>query len=254
MWLCAAGAALSVLLPSSGQAETQLYQRLKASLGYHFSSGKYGTTNRTDIGYIPLVARADVGRLSFELTIPYIRISGPATFVNGPVGPVQTGGGNEDGLGDITSRGSYTFLSRTDWMPFVELIGRVKYPTADRDRGLGTGRFDAGFETELVWVVRRWVPFLGGGYRFLGSSPDIPLDNVWSGWTGAMYHLMDPLWVGLQLDYRQAANASSDERLDLVPFVSWRLGEHWSIDPYLSAGLADGSPAIGVGLQLGYTF
>lgn len=235
------------------RAEDEPFRRLKVSLGYHFSSGKYGTADTTEIGYVPLVTKAEWGHWSFEVAVPYIRVSGSPTFVNGPVGPVQTVGGEEDGLGDVTSRGSYTFFSRADWMPFIELIGRVKYPTASRAKGLGTGEFDYGFETELVWVIDRFVPFVSGGYRFLGSSADFQLDDVWLGSVGAMYRVLDPLWGGLSLDYREAATSTSSQRLELIPFVSWKVDQHWSVDPYASVGLSDGSPAYGVGLQIGYT-
>jgi hypothetical protein len=228
-------------------------RRLKVSLGYHFSSGNYGTSDTTDIAYIPLVTKAEWDRWTLELTIPYIRVSGSSTVVNGPVGPVQTTGGDEDGLGDLVGRGSYTIPSRTEWMPYIDLIGRVKFPTASRSKGLGTGEFDGGIETELVWVRGALVPFVSGGYRFLGSSADVPLHDVWLASGGGMYRALDPLWTGLYLDYQQGATSTSGTRLDLVPFVSWTANRHWSVDTYVSAGLTSGSPDVGVGLQLGYT-
>ena len=199
------------------------------------------------------MTKAEWDRWTLELTVPYIRVSGGSTFVNGPGGPVQTSGDDEDGLGDLVSRGLYTIPSRADWMPFVDLIGRVKFPTASRSKGLGTGEFDGGIETEWVWVVGDFVPFVSGGYRFLGSSSDVPLHDVWLASGGGMYRVLDALRAGLYLDYQQAATSSSGTRLDLVPFVSWMVDRHWSVDTYVSAGLASGSPDVGVGLQIGYT-
>jgi len=251
-----------VLVPFVGGAGAQevadapappTHRRLKVSLGYHFSSGDYGTSDTTDIAYIPLVTKAEWDRWTLELTIAYIRVTGPPSVVNGPVGPVQTSGDDEDGLGDLVSRGSYTIPSRAEWLPYVDLIGHVKFPTASRSKGLGTGEFDGGIETELVWVRGAFAPFVSGGYRFLGTSADVPLHDVWLASAGGMYRVLDSLWGGLYLDYQEAATSTSGTRLDLVPFVSWTVERHWSIDLYVSAGLASGSPDVGVGLQIGYT-
>jgi hypothetical protein len=222
-------------------------------LGYHYSSGKYGTPDTTEISYVPLTATAELGRWSLQGSIPYLRISGPAGFIQGPDGPIQTAGGVSEGLGDILARGSYFLPAQTYWMPFSEFIGRVKFPTASRSAGLGTGEFDVGFETELSWAVDRFTPFVSGGYRYLGSPPGTELRNVWLGSVGGLYRVLDPLNVGLLLDYREAASASSGKRLELVPFASWKLSASWSVDTYVSAGLASGSPDVGVGVQIGYT-
>jgi hypothetical protein len=65
-------------------AARDLQARFKLSLGYHYSSGTYGTSDRTDIAYVPLIAKAEIGFWSIQATVPYLRISGPAGFVEGP--------------------------------------------------------------------------------------------------------------------------------------------------------------------------
>jgi hypothetical protein len=59
--------------------------------------------------------------------------------------------------------------------------------------------------------------------------------------------------AGALLDYRQSPSSSVGERLEVVPFASWKVAPQWSVDVYTSAGLASGSPNVGVGLQIGYT-
>jgi len=245
---------LLCLISADTAAATDYYERFHVTLGYHYSSGKYGTSDTTDIMYVPLTATAEIGRWSVQGTIPYLRITGPAGFVQGPNGPIQTTSGESDGLGDILARGSYLLPSpTTSWVPYVELIGRVKFPTASRSAGLGTGEFDVGFETELSWAVRRFTPFVNVGYRYLGSPPGFELNNVVVSSVGGLYRVLDPLNIGLSLDYRQAATSSTGERLELVPFATWKIDARWSVDTYVSAGLASGSPDVGVGLQIGYT-
>ena len=230
-----------------------LYRRLKLSVGYDYSSGTYGTSDTTEIMYVPLTATLEIGRWSLQSTIPYLRISGPAGFVQGPNGPIQTTSGESDGLGDIVLRGSYFLPALTNWMPFIELIGRVKFPSASRSAGLGTGEYDAGVETELSWALfPRFTPFVDGGYRYLGSPPGFELDNVFVGSVGGTYRLLDVLNIGLLLDYQQAASSTTGERLELVPYATWKIDDHWSLDVYTTAGLASGSPDVGVGVHIGY--
>jgi hypothetical protein len=234
-------------------AEPQ-HRRLKVSLGYHYSTGTYGTSDTTEIAYIPLTAKAEIGRWSIQGTIPYLRISGPAGVVQGPNGPIQTTSGESDGLGDVLVRGLYALPPPACWMPFVDLIGVVKFPTASRGDGLGTGEFDFGLESELWWSVGDLTPFLAVGYRFFGSPPGTTLDDVFLGSVGGVYRVLETVNAGLLLDYRGAPSGSSGERLEVVPFASGKVDAHWSIDGYASAGLARGSPDAGVGLQLGYAW
>jgi hypothetical protein len=157
-----------------------------------------------------------------------------------------------DGIGDILTRGSYLFSPLRPWLPWIELVGLVKFPTASESKGLGTGEFDFGLESELTWSLGAFTPFALIGYRFLGSSAAVPLHDVFVGSAGAQYRVMPGTNIGLLLDYRAAASAASGERLEWVPFASFRAGGRWVIDLYASAGLADGSPDAGVGFQVGY--
>lgn len=218
-------------------------------MGYHYSTGSYDGSGTTEIAYVPLILRGDIGRWSAMLTVPYLRISGPPVVTGDGV---QTTGGESDGLGDILARLSYTLLPVTDWMPFIDLIGRVKFPSASRSDGLGTGELDYGFEVELTQAMGSLTPFVTAGYRILGNPPGSSLHNVALASLGATYALIEEINVGLFTDYREAASADSGMRLELIPFASWRITPQWSADFYVSAGLASGSPDVGTGLQIGW--
>src|SRR5262249_9095711 len=153
----------------------------KVSLGYHYSSGTYGTSDTTDIAYVPLIAKAEIGLWSIQATVPYLRISGPAGVVERPNWPVRASNGGSEGRGGCLVRGRvsgwYTVVPPALWMPFVDVVGLIKFPTASRADGLGTGEFDFGVESEFYWVVDRLTPFATIGYRFLGSPPGINLND-----------------------------------------------------------------------------
>jgi hypothetical protein len=256
-----AGAALAAE-PAPTPTPRPLWWQLKASLGYHFSSGDYTGDANTVIQYVPLILTADVERWRIQGTIPWLYVSGPAGIVeSGPV-PIESKG-TANGLGDLLLRASYLVpverLLPPDqpvpgWLPYVDAIGLVKFPTASRSAGLGTGEFDFGIESELTWTVGRWTPFCSLGYRFLGSPPGIHLYDVITAAAGSLYRFSPALSSGAQLAYRQPATAQNGQQLDLIPYVSWVVTPPWSLDSYVSIGLADGSPDVGFGTQLGYTW
>lgn len=64
----------------------------RASIGGDYSTGKYGTSESTDVFYMPLQLSYDKGPMTFRLTVPYIRVTGPGDFVPGGLG--GSGGGS----------------------------------------------------------------------------------------------------------------------------------------------------------------
>ncbi len=197
------------------------YRHFEVSIGYHYSSGDYGSSASTEIDYVPLVLTAELGRWRLQGTIPYLHINGPPGVINGPNGPIQTNGA-ADGLGDLLARVSYLLptsyvlpagYAGRWWIPYADLVGLVKFPTASRGRGLGTGEFDFGFEGELTWVIGRLTPFATAGYRFLGSPPGTHLNDVFDGSVGAAFRLLEAVSAGLLFDYRQASSATTGEQV-----------------------------------------
>ena len=69
-----------------------------------------------------------------------------------------------------------------------------------------------------------------------------------------LYRFLPSLSAGALIDYRQAPTASSGQQLELVPYTSWTIFGPWTLDSYISIGLDNGSPDVGVGSQLGYTW
>jgi len=245
---------LAGLAALSARPATATDLKLKVSLGYHYSTGTYGTSSTTEIDYVPLIAKAEYGAWTVQVTLPYLHISGPPGFVSVGDAVVKTTGGTADGLGDVLLRGAYLFMPPATGMPFTELAGIIKFPTASRAEGLGTGEFDYGIEGEAFWSLGRFTPFATLGYRFLGSPPGIELDDVVVASGGGIYRIFDPVNAGLFLDYRDSPAAAVGERLDLIPFGSWQIDPHWSVDLYASAGLAKGSPDAGTGVQMAYAW
>ena len=204
------------------QAEPQpLYIGLHASSGYHYSSGDYGNSRDTEVMYVPFVGRAEVDLWTVELELAWIRINGPEgifAITGGDGGnPDDDSKRTESGFGDVLLRGSYTLLPWTEWMPYFDLGGEVKFPTARESDGLGTGAFDFELGGSGAWVVGAWTPFVGLGYRFQGNADDFDLDDVFLVSAGVVYRAADQIDLGMFFDFREASASTSDELIEFTP-------------------------------------
>ena len=103
---------------------------LQASLGYHFSSGEYGEERSTEIGYVPFIASVDHGPWNAELTLPYIRVSGPRGIVGtlGDPASTTTDVRTNSGLGDVQAVFRFTATPERAWLPTTTAALRIKAP------------------------------------------------------------------------------------------------------------------------------
>ena len=235
-------------------------------MGASFSTGDYGTGQDVDIWSVPFTASFETGRWNLGLTVPYISITSAGDVVGGTDAPVvtkkkktKTTGGvvdrtTETGLGDIVGSVGYALLSGNDGMPFVELTGKVKFPTASESKSLGTGEFDYTAQVDLSQTFGKVTPFATLGYRINGDPEGTELDNIFLASLGAAYAFSDRVSAGAALDYRQATTSSADDAVEISPYVSWSFSEGLALDLYGLIGFSDGSPDSGGGLQLTVTF
>jgi len=233
--------------------------RITLSTGAEYSTGDYGDVVDTDILYVPLTLKYDAERFIARVTLPYIRIQGPGDVVGGTQGPIITGGGmqslateTESGVGDVI--GSLTFVvnPNSEQLPILELTGKVKLPTADEDKGLGTGETDYTAQIDLSQTFGRITPFLTIGNRWLGDSSELDLDDTMFGSVGFSVALTRGVQVGASYDYREASTSRSEDARELVAFGSYRFNRSWKLSPYVVFGTSDASPDYAAGFSISY--
>lgn len=233
---------------------------LTLGTGFDYTSGKYGSSETTDILYIPFYARYEAGRATFRLTVPYIRITGPGNVVGsgadrvvlpGPPGPRRT----ESGLGDIVASGFYTVLSERSSVIGLDLGAKVKLGTADEAKGLGTGENDYSLQADLFKPLGGGYTLFGSlGHRWYGNPPGIDFKNVFYLSLGAAYRFSAERSAGVAYDYRPEIIAGGGEISELTVYVSQRLSREWKLQPYAVLGFGRASPDYGVGLQIAYSY
>jgi hypothetical protein len=236
--------------------------RWSFSTGFDYSSGDFGQTTRTDILYVPLDLKYEKDPWALRLTLPYIEITGPRSVIGGgPGGPVVVSGGGtgqrtDAGLGDIITSVTYSIIPASLKMPLIDLTGKVKFGTADEQKGLGTGQNDYTFQVDIAKSFGKWSPFGTIGYRFVGKAEGFDLHNTWLGTLGVGYRYRPHLSVGVYYDYRESEQQlnvpGSAAPQELVPYLVWKAGKHWTVTAYGVIGFSDGSPDGGGGVQFGY--
>lgn len=105
---------------------------------------------------------------------------------------------SESGFGDMVLCAKWQFWDESTWIPRQAVVPTVKFPTADKNKGLGSGKFDY----DLTWIASKaFTPEMGGhvnvGYSFIGKPADEDVGDILHCGAALDYQIADPLqWVG----------------------------------------------------------
>ena len=232
------------------------------STSVNYSVGDYGTGKDTTIVYVPFtLGVSPIDRLWLTVTVPFIYqdtqnvvITGGGVAVRkkekGKLAQPATST-TEEGLGDILFKASYVLLEDRGVIPEVAPYLKIKFPTADEDRGLGTGEFD---ETVGVDLSKRLVDGLFGyvslAYTFIGSPPGSDLSNSFGWSVGVAYAVIQPISVFAFLDGATAIAPGQDDPLELRAGAEFKLTRVLKLTGTVTRGLSNGSPDWGISAAL----
>lgn len=232
---------------------------IKLSTGLEYNSGDYGSAANTTDWFVPIRIKYERFPWSVMLSVPYIYRTAPSGVVGvGENRAVLFEDPSKDrtnisGFGDLVAGLSYQIEPFFSAMPYVKLTGKVKFPTADEDRGLGTGRFDYTILADLDYRFERFTPWAMIGYKIRGDKT-VDLENVVLAEVGFDYALTDHYSGGLSLYYQERASDLVEDALQLSPYLNWRYDQKWSVSGYGIVGFSEGSPDKGVGTQITYQY
>ncbi len=242
-------------------------------LGLEFSTGKYGTDTRTNAVFVPLsVAVFPNDRLDFFLELPFVyqsnnnvvsRLGGSmhnsqtstgSTTMMGSGSGMGGGGMGEGGIGDITLKAGYVMFPEGDKLPQIRPNVFVKFPTADKNKSLGTGEFDGGVAVAFWKWFEKWGTFAEAGYAIQGKSSSIPLKNYLYYSTGVGYQVSDSFRPMLILKGSTEPVAGIDPLLEARVKLRYQASKQVGIEGYLAKGITKSSPDVGTGIAVYYDF
>lgn len=144
------------------------------------------------------------------------------------------------GLGDVIFAAKWRFLDEASWLPRQAMVAAVKLPTADEDRGLGSGKTDV----DLTWVASKALnerigAHLNVGYSWIGELAEEEVGDVLHYGVALDYQLSAPLqWLG-------EVFAEEELRGGTATVVQCNTGCRWQPGDSLTLDLAVGTKISG---------
>lgn len=219
---------------------------------FSYLRGDYGQEQDSEIYYTALTVKRYFTRGDLTVTIPYLKMpTEGVTFVGGELEATGTGGGGS-GLGDILLKGRYYAVEQAGLLPFIDLVGSLKFPTAARDKGLGTGEFDFTILTELAWRLgdSPWVALAELGYTLVGRPAGLDARNRWLYSLGLAYELDAKTTLSSYLDGRTAIFPGNEDPLSILLVGQYKFRPDLRLDAMMEFGLTDGAPDFGFSVGL----
>jgi hypothetical protein len=133
---------------------------------------------------------------------------------------------HENGLGDLAVAAKWQCAGEGAWLPRQALAPSVKFPTADEDKGLGSGETDY----DLTWIASKALTERLGvhgsvGYSWIGSPDGTDGSDAVHGGVALDYRLSESLqWVGEVFAERDVEGGGELAAIFSAGF-RWRLAE-----------------------------
>jgi hypothetical protein len=229
--------------------------RFSMSVGVNYDTGDYGATNDTDVWSTPISLKYRKGLWSFGISTSWLRVTSPNT-VDADGNFIGSGGARttEKGIGDINLSATYNLLDDRDYLVGLDVIGKIKIPTADEDKFLGTGKTDYGLNVEAFKTINHWTPYWNVGYKWKGDPSGFNYKNVWSTSLGFDYQITRDLLLGAGYDWQQKTTQFSQNAQEASVYANYYLNNNNKLNFYLLTGYSDASPNWGSGLVLVHYF
>jgi hypothetical protein len=254
-WTLAAGFTLAL----TSLAATAADGRMSISVGGEYSTGDYGTSQKTRIWNFPVAFKYESDQFSVGIAVPFVNVDGPGTVI--PSGGLGHGGGmrtsafspgdrSEFGIGDVLLTGSYRLVAESPGAPRVDLVGKIKLGTGDRDDHLGTGEDEVAIQVDLEKTTGGTTLFGSIGYRLPDDPPGVNFRNVFYGSVGIGFNVSDQTTLGLALNMQDNLLPGTEDPRDLTFFIRNKLNNAQRMTMYISRGLTDGSPDWLVGVMM----
>ena len=218
-------------------------------LGAGYDQGEFGSTDTSRAVYFPASIRYTSRKFDVSVSSSWVHLDSPGgiTLIDGVPTRTPTAGttGRDAGSGDTFIRSS-VHLENSWVSPFF----RLKIPTADETRGLGTGKTDFGLGIDLQKDFNSVFVFGNVAYTFVGKVPRLGLRNRPSASFGASREISPNFTLSGVLDWRRAIVEGTTDPAELVGYLSYKASPSVTFSPNAFVGLTNGSSDFGVGMEM----
>jgi hypothetical protein len=130
----------------------------------------------------------------------------------------------------------------------------VKFPTADEDRGMGSGEADYYLQVNLTKVIDKFTVFGHLDHEWYGDTSMTNYNNVFYASLGGQHQFTVQTSAGLTGSYREKSLDSSDPRRAVMAFMEHKFDKSWSTQLYVIRGLSDSVADRAGGVMIKHTF
>lgn len=242
----------AILRPASSSPSVEM------TGGLEYQEGKHGTGQKIETLSTPVTARFSTGRIQLSATLPYVRVDAPGNVVAGGAGllgvpiivdPSQPATRDRrEGLGDLKLGAAWSVPNS---LFDLTLLGQVKLPTASAHKRLGTGETDYMVGAEVARRFGSLTPFAGLSYTLPGDPSGYELRNSLSARAGLAAALSQRVRGYVSYSYAQSLSRLVANQQQVTTGINAGLSNRLTLGLYGSAGLSEGAPDAGAGIQLG---
>jgi len=237
------------------------------SLSAFSVEGDYGNDRETSTHYVPLqyIWRKDA--LKIFVLASYLEIDGISGNRGGPLdtnGALPTSG-NAQGLGDSYLKASYEIPAFTPRVALRPQL-KIKIPTADEEKGLGSGEFDYQAQLDSFFYVRGWWPYVSMGYRWRGDGAydaevagkkqriEMDFDNGAVIGAGIYRNFSAATSLTVSYEHREPGQKTRAAVEEVMATLQYQFDAQWLAACLLGTGFTSASADQIVGLQTTYRF
>jgi opacity protein-like surface antigen len=251
--VAAAVACASILVPAPAHSGSW-----QADLSATYESGTYGSSETTTMVSIPLTIKRYFSRWETSITLPYLSVEtkGDVVIVDGsPQSAAEgsDGSGSASGLGDIVIKGKFYAATERGSLPYIDLVARVKVPTAGTD--LGTGEADFGFGAEISHSLgKKYFAMADTMYTITGDPSGTDYRNRVAWGLGGGWQPKPGSTLSISYDYKSALRSTETAARSLTVYGSRRLRPAVRLYGLLDFGLSDSASDVGLTAGVKYDF
>ncbi len=229
-----------------------------------YASGKYGGTDKIEDMFATVSGQYDWENVSFKISMPTIWARSAKEFcldvtegINCNDDPNATFFKEKEtisGRGNFALALSYNLAKQDDGLE-VTANYKVRFGTADPNKGFGTGKTDYSLDFEFSRAYGDFIPLLGLGYSWRGKpDPDSSLNDSAYGWAGFIFSPTDNTDLEWLYGYRRPSSTTSFSGRDATLSLFHRLSKRLRLNASVSKGLSDNTPDWSAGLGLGVRY
>lgn len=226
---------------------------LSVTIGQEYSEGDFGDVSRTYISATNFSIKYQTEQWVFRVSSAWLHVTSPSgvtpdgDFVDTQSVERKT---TVEGQADLNLSASITLLDQDQSLIGLDVMGKVKIPTADEDKFLGTGEFDYGLSMDVYQRFEAWVPYGILGFRWRGDSPEVDYHNVLSAALGTDYYFNERWRAGISYDWQERSTDFSDNIQEITADINYLIDVDNKMNLFLFKGYSNASPEWGGGLSL----